>query len=350
MRILKNIVLLGLAGAVSFALLEVLIQTQIIDDYSLQILCMAGINIMVGLSLNLISGFTGQLALGHAGFLAVGAYSTGILLIAQVPMPLAILGGALITAFLGFLIGFPALRLRGDYLAIVTLGVGEIIRVFIINLGDLTGGSAGLRNIPGYAENIMVNNPEAFLWIFPAVFLSVALVANLIQSSHGRALVSIREDEIASQSMGVNIFGMKLMSFTVSAFIAGLAGALYAPFIGYLAPGGFDFLRSVFFVIIVVLGGMGSLTGTVLSGLGLTFLQEALRTNAKDWSQAVANMFGTGQGGFVIDLVPMSQVLFGLILILLMIFRPQGLLGTVEWRPTKLWNPKPRTTEKGAVL
>ena len=335
MRILKNLGLLSGLGALSFALLQTLIVVGVLDDYTLQILCMAGINIMVALSLNLISGFTGQLALGHAGFLAVGAYSTGILLVAQVPMPLAILGGAVITALLGFLIGFPALRLRGDYLAIVTLGVGEIIRVLIINLGDLTGGPAGLRNIPGYAVNIMVNNPQAFLWIFPAVLIAIALVANLIQSSQGRALISIREDEIASQAMGVNIFGMKLMSFTVSAFIAGLAGALYAPFIGYLGPGGFDFLRSVFFVIIVVLGGMGSLTGTVLSGLGLTFLQEALRTNAKDWSQAVANLFGSQRG--LIDLVPMSQVLFGLILIVLMIYRPQGLLGTNELKLTQLF-------------
>jgi len=336
MRTLRNLGFLSLLGLAVFAVLELLIQNGVLDDYTLQILCMAGINIMVALSLNLISGFTGQLALGHAGFLAVGAYSTGILLLAHLPLPFAILGGALITAFLGFLIGFPALRLRGDYLAIVTLGVGEIIRSLIINLGDLTGGSAGLRNIPGYAENIMVNNPEAFLWIFPAVLVAIALVANLIQSSQGRALIAIREDEIAAQSMGVNIFGMKLMSFTVSAFIAGLAGALYAPFIGYLAPGGFDFLRSVFFVIIVVLGGMGSLTGTILSGLGLTFLQEALRTNAKAWSQSVADLFGSGGGGFVIDLVPMSQVLFGLILILLMIFRPQGLLGTSEFRLTML--------------
>lgn len=340
MRILRNFFFLAVIGAVVFGLLEAAIQYQIIDDYTLQILCMAGINIMVALSLNLISGFTGQLALGHAGFLAVGAYSTGILLLAQIPLPAAVLGGALITAFLGFVIGFPTLRLRGDYLAIVTLGVGEIVRVLIINLGDLTGGSAGLRNIPGYAENIMVNNPAAFLWIFPAVVVVLALVSNLIQSSHGRALVSIREDEIASQSMGVNVFGMKLMSFTVSAFIAGLAGALYAPFIGYLAPGGFDFLRSVFFVIIVVLGGMSSLTGAVISGLGLTFLQETLRTNAKEWSQAVANLFGTAGGSFTIDLVPMSQVLYGLILILLMIFRPQGLLGTSELRPTRIFRGK----------
>jgi len=334
MRIFKNFALLGGLGLGLFAILWTLISTNIIDDYSLQILCMAGVNIMVGLSLNLISGYTGQLALGHAGFLAIGAYSTGILLIAHVPLPLAILGGALITAAFGFLIGFPALRLRGDYLAIVTLGVGEIVRVVIINLGDLTGGASGLRNIPGYAHNIMVNNPSAFLWIFPAMFLSVALVANLIQSSHGRTLISIREDEVASQAMGVNIFGMKLMSFTVSAFIAGLAGALYAPFIGYLAPGGFDFLRSVFFVIIVVLGGMGSLTGTVLSGLGLTFLQEALRSNAKAWGTAVANLFG---GGNAINLDPMSQVLFGLILVLLMIFRPEGLLGTKELRLTQVF-------------
>lgn len=329
MRIGKNLLSLSLLGAALFCVLEILIQTQVLDDYSLQIVCFSGINIIVALSLNLISGFTGQLALGHAGFLAVGAYSSGILLLAHVPLPAAVLGGAVITAALGFLIGFPALRLRGDYLAIVTLAVGEIIRVVIINLNDLTGGSAGLRNIPGYSANILVNNQGAFLWIFPAVLLAIAMVANLIRSSQGRALISIREDEIASQAMGVNVFGMKLMSFTVSAFLAGLAGALYAPFIGYLSPNGFDFLRSVFFVIIVVLGGMGSLTGTVVAGLGLTFVQEWLRTNAKDWSQAVASLFGGAQRG-VIDLVPMSQVLFGLLLVLLMIFRPQGLFGTRE--------------------
>jgi branched-chain amino acid transport system permease protein len=332
MRIGRNLLMLALMGAGLLCVLEVLIQLQVLDDYTLQIVCMAGINIIVGLSLNLISGFTGQLALGHAGFLAIGAYSTGILLIAHVPLALAVIGGAGITALLGFLIGFPALRLRGDYLAIVTLAVGEIVRVVVINLTDLTGGSAGLRNIPGYSANILVNNQGAFLWIFPAVMIAVALVANLIKSSQGRALISIREDEIASQAMGVNVFGMKLMSFTVSAFLAGLAGALYAPFIGYLSPNGFDFLRSVFFVIIVVLGGMGSLTGTVVAGLGLTFVQEWLRTNAKDWSQAVAGLFGGGRG--VIDLVPMSQVLFGLLLVLLMIFRPQGLFGTREVRLT----------------
>jgi branched-chain amino acid transport system permease protein len=333
MRIGKNLAFLSLLGLIAFAVLEVLIQTQVLDDYTLQIVCFSGINIIVALSLNLISGFTGQLSLGHAGFLAVGAYATGILLLAHVPLPLAIAGGTLITALFGWLVGFPALRLRGDYLAVVTLGVAEIVRVVINNLGGLTGGSAGLRNIPGYAENILINNQGAFLWIFPAVLLATALVSNLISSSQGRALVSIREDEIASQSMGVNVFGMKLMSFTVSAGLAGLAGALYAPFIGYLAPGGFDFLRSAFFVIIVVLGGMGSLTGSLVAGLGLTFAQEWLRTNAKDWSQTVASVFGV-QGGSVLDLVPMSQVLFGLLLILLMIFRPQGLFGTYELRLT----------------
>jgi len=336
MRIGRNLLVLSLLGIALFCLLEILIQTEVLDDYTLQIVCFAGINIIVALSLNLISGFTGQLALGHAGFLAVGAYSCGILLLAHVPLPLAILGGAVITAALGFLIGFPALRLRGDYLAIVTLAVGEIIRVVIINLNDLTGGSAGLRNIPGYSDNILVNNQGAFLWIFPAVLLSVAMVSNLIRSSQGRALISIRDDEIASQAMGVNVFGMKLMSFTVSAFLAGLAGALYAPFIGYLSPNGFDFLRSVFFVIIVVLGGMGSLTGTVVAGVGLTFVQEWLRANAKDWSQGVAGLFGGADGG-VIDLVPMSQVLFGLLLVLLMIFRPQGLFGTREIKLSNLF-------------
>jgi branched-chain amino acid transport system permease protein len=369
MKNLRSTLLIALVSVVGFAILETLIQVHVLDDYTLQILCIAGINVLVALSLNLISGFTGQLALGHAGFMAVGAYTTGILLVQAHWLLLpALLAGGLMTAFFGLLIGMPTLRLRGDYLAIVTLGFGEIIRVAINNFDEIlrwvvgnpdlpgwTGGPTGLSGIPGYDVNIMANNPAAFLWIYPGVALSVILVMNLIRSSHGRALVAIREDEISAQAMGVNLFGMKLTSFVISAFLAGLGGALYAPFIGYLSPPGFDFLRSVFFVIIVVLGGMGSITGTVIAGIGLTFLQEFLRTNAKDAGNQIIlfvqqTLFPSTvtSGAWTVDLVPLSQVLFGLILILLMIFRPGGLMGTREL-PLTRWLTTPWWRKKGAV-
>ena len=369
MKNLRSTLLIVLVASVGFAILELLIQSGTLDDYTLQILCIAGINVLVALSLNLISGFTGQLALGHAGFMAVGAYTTGVLLVQGHWLLLpALLAGGFMTAFFGLLIGIPTLRLRGDYLAIVTLGFGEIIRVAINNFDEIlrwvannpdmegwTGGPTGLSGIPGYDVNIMVNNPAAFLWIYPIVALSVVLVMNLIRSSHGRTLIAIREDEISAQAMGVDLFRMKLTSFTISAFLAGLGGALYAPFIGYLSPPGFDFLRSVFFVIIVVLGGMGSITGTVIAGIGLTFLQEFLRTNAKDaGTQLVAAIQHTffsstlAQGVWTVDLIPLSQVLFGLILILLMIFRPGGLLGTQELPLTRiLTSPWWKKTRQG---
>jgi len=366
MKNLRSTLLIFVVAALGFGALQALIVAEILDDYTLQILCVAGINVLMALSLNLISGFTGQLALGHAGFMAVGAYTTGVLLVqAHWLLFPALVAGGLMTALFGLLIGIPTLRLRGDYLAIVTLGFGEIIRVAINNFDEIlrwafnspdmvgwTGGPTGLSGIPGYATNIMVNNPAAFLWIYPIVVLSVVLVMNLIRSSHGRALVAIREDEISAQAMGINLFGMKLTSFTISAFLAGLGGALYAPFIGYLSPPGFDFLRSVFFVIIVVLGGMGSITGTVIAGIGLTFLQEFLRTSAKDAGNGLVvliqqNLFPStiSAGAWSVDLVPLSQVLFGLILILLMIFRPGGLMGTRElpltrWLTTPWWRKK----------
>ncbi|NLW55815.1 MAG: branched-chain amino acid ABC transporter permease [Firmicutes bacterium] len=278
---------------------------RIIDEYTTQVLTIGAINVVVALGLNLISGFTGQLALGHAGFMAVGAYTTAALVMKLgVPIFPAIFGGGLISALFGLLIGLPTLRLRGDYLAIVTLGFGEIIRVIMINLTEITGGPAGLKGIPPFTTNFYWRPVVSFAIAYLFLVLVITLISNLLKSSPGRAIVSIREDEIAANAMGINVFYYKMFAFTLSAFIAGLGGGLYAPFFGYLSPNMFNFQKSVEFLIIVVLGGMGNLTGTVLAGFGLTYLQEFLR--------------------FLQDY---RLVIYPLILIVLMLFQPSGLMG-----------------------
>ncbi|HEX3044532.1 MAG TPA: branched-chain amino acid ABC transporter permease [Bacillota bacterium] len=306
----------------------VLIYTGVIDEYTAQILTLAGINTIIALGLNLISGFTGQLALGHAGFMAIGGYTTSILLmkinyaaLQQNPVlwnasiGVAILIGGLVTAVFGLAIGFPTLRLKGDYLAIVTLGFGEIIRVLMINMESLTGGAAGLKGIPQFTEDFTWGPVVSFLWITVFMILTIFLVGNLIKSSHGRAIVSIREDEIAANSMGINVFYYKMFSFTISAFIAGIGGGLYALFFGYMNPTMFNFLKSLDFLVIVVLGGMGSIVGTVVTGYILTYLQEFLRV-----------------------LQDYRLVIYPLILIIIMLFKPSGLIGIME--DIKLWVKK----------
>lgn len=286
-------------------LLIVLVRYRVIGEYTSQVLTVAGINVIIALGLNLISGFTGQLALGHAGFMAVGAYTTAALMMKlNVPTFPAILGGALMSALFGFLIGLPTLRLRGDYLAIVTLGFGEIIKVVMINLPSLTGGPAGLKGIPTYTTNFVWRPVLSFAIVAVTMTLVIVFLSNLLKSSHGKAIISIREDEIAANAMGINVFYYKIFAFTLSAFIGGLGGALYAPFFGYLSPNMFNFQKSVEFLIIVVLGGMGNLTGTVLAGIGLTYLQEILRF-LKDY----------------------RLVIYPVILIIVMIFQPSGVMG-----------------------
>ncbi len=306
-----------------FIIIVGLIYLGIIDEYTAQILTFAAINVIIALSLNLISGFTGQLALGHAGFMAIGAYSTAALVMqAQVPNLPAILAGGFVTAVFGFVIGFPTLRMKGDYLAIVTLGFGEIIRVLMINAEKITGGAAGLKGIPSFTKNISLNPVLSFVWVFLFMIGTIILISNLIKSSHGRAIVSIREDEVASNAMGVNVFYYKMFSFTLSAFIAGLGGGLYALFFGYLNPTMFNFLKSCDFLVIVVLGGMGSIVGTVATGFILTYLQEFLR--------------------FLQDY---RLVIYPLILIIIMLFKPTGLIGLVE--DFKKWRTQTFSDRKG---
>lgn len=325
-KIRNTLVLTGLTFLI-LAVMSVLIYRGVIDEYTAQIITLGGINVIIALSLNLISGFTGQLALGQAGFMAIGAYSTAISVMQlHLPMILAIIIGGVVTALFGVLIGFPTFRLKGDYLAIVTLGFGEIIRVIMINMESLTGGAAGLKGIPPFSEDFIWGPVISFIWVYGFMVLTIFLLNNLIQSSPGRAIISIREDEIAANSMGVNVLYYKMFAFTLSSFIAGIGGGLYALFFGYLNPTMFNFMKSMDFVVIVVLGGMGSITGTVITGFALTYLQEFLR--------------------FLQDY---RLVIYPLLLILIMLFRPSGLMGTKEFSVTAVLQKKKNSLKGGTV-
>jgi branched-chain amino acid transport system permease protein len=281
-------------------------------SYTISILNLAGINAILAVSLNLVNGISGQFSLGHAGFMAVGAYTSACLSVFVFPgLPgqfafiLAMSGGAALAALAGYVVGLPSLRLRGDYLAIVTLGFGEIIRVIILNMDNL-GGARGFIGIP--AES----NP---FWILLVLLLTIFACVRLMQSTHGRAWLAIREDEVAAEAMGVDTTHYKVLAFTLSAGAAGAAGALFAHLQSYINPESFDFMKSVDIVIMVVLGGMGSMSGSLIAAVILTLLPEALRP--------LAHLIG----------VDLRLVIYSLALILLMTLRPSGLLGRKE-----IWN------------
>ena len=271
----------------------------LINDYYLQILIWVGINVIMGVSLNLINGFTGQFSLGHAGFMAIGAYvAASMTKLMGMPFALALLAGGIAAAAGGLVVGIPTLRLAGDYLAIATLGFGEIIRVIILNL-DVVGGPRGLPGIPAHTT---------FLWVYVIAAATVVVVRNLIWSRQGRALVAIREDETAAETMGVDTTRSKIMAFVVGAFFAGVAGGLYAHKITFIDPSQFDFMKSIEALVIIVLGGLGSITGTVMAAFVVTFLPEILRVFA-DY----------------------RMIIYSLMLILMMLYRPRGLMGTAEF-------------------
>ena len=287
-----------------------LIDAKVINRYYSGIITMVCINIILAVSLNLATGFLGQLVLGHAGFMSVGAYAAALFTIhsglpKMVSFPLALVLGGLVAAVFGVLIGVPALRLKGDYLAIITLGFGEIIRVVITNM-DFTGGARGLRGIKHLTD---------FTWVYFVAVLTVAAVFAFIRSRHGRAVISIREDEIAAEASGINTTYYKLLAFIISAFFAGVAGALYAHHIGVLIPNKFDFNYSTEILVMVVLGGMGSLTGSIIASVVLTILPEFLR-NFSDY----------------------RMVVYSVILICVMLFKPSGLLGQHEFSLAGLWD------------
>jgi branched-chain amino acid transport system permease protein len=313
------------AAAALFVLVPwLLLQAEILDDYTARILGMGGVNAIMALSVNMIVGITGQLSLGQAGFLAIGAYACIFFrLDAGLPLPFAVLCAVLLTAFAGFLIGFPVLKLQGDYLAIVTLGFGEIIRVVLINLKSLTGGPNGRQ----FTTVMVLDWRFGFLVVTVILIALLALTQNFLRSTYGRAIMACREDEIAAASNGIDVFRYKMTGFVIAAFIAGAGGCLYAMINGFVRPDIAQFLRSIDFLIYVVLGGMGSMTGSILSAYILTYLQEALR--------------------FLQDY---RLLIYPLILILVMLFRPQGLLGMKEFSFVRSFDALVRLIRGGRKL
>jgi branched-chain amino acid transport system permease protein len=285
---------------------------RFVNPYHLQIVVYIGINIILAVSLNLINGITGQFSLGHAGFLAIGAYvSAAVTLFAwpdgagPIAFVSALLAGGAAAALAGLVVGIPTLRLRGDYLAIATLGFGEIIRVIILNT-DAVGGARGLGGIPVLAS---------FSSVFAGALLCVVSIWRMVYSQRGTAFFAIREDEIAAAAMGIDTTRYKILAFTVGAFWAGVAGGLLAHFIGYIHTNSFTFLRSVEIVAMVVLGGLGSITGATISAAILTILPEILRFGAE-----------------------YRMVIYSLLLIGLMLVRPSGLMGNTEFLRWRFWN------------
>ncbi|MCB9653902.1 MAG: branched-chain amino acid ABC transporter permease [Deltaproteobacteria bacterium] len=298
-----------------------------------------GVNVILAVSLNIVNGITGQFSIGHAGFMAVGAYAAGYFSRAlgdvqlvflpeavsdQLIFFVAVVFGGVLAALFGFLVGLPSLRLRGDYLAIVTLGFGEIIRVFLQNTEAL-GRALGLRGIPQRSSLLAV-------WV--AAFLTILTAKRIVGSSHGRSLLAIREDEVAAEAMGVDTTGYKVRAFVVSSFFAGVAGALFAHFVPIINPSSFTFVKSIEIVVMVVAGGLGSTTGAVLTAVVLTLLPEQLRTVLTSGAE------GTDLAQKVDQL---RMPIYGMTLVALMLLRPQGLFGTRE-----IWDLWPRSQPKAS--
>ncbi len=307
---------------------------------------LVGVNVILAVSLNIVNGMTGQFSIGHAGFMAVGAYTAGKfslavkeLAISGLPVAAsdqllflgALLVGGAAAALCGFLVGLPSLRLRGDYLAIVTLGFGEIIRVVVQNTQAL-GGALGIAGIPQRSSFFMV-----WFWVFLVILVSRRIAA----SSHGRSLWAIREDEVAAEAMGVDTTGYKVRSFVVSSFFAGIAGGLFAHFVPIINPGSFTFVKSMEVVVMVVAGGLGSTTGAIVAAVALTLLPEGMRT--------LFTQLGGHDASLTQKVDQIRMPIYGLLLVALMLARPQGLFGTAEiWQvlPKRFW-PGRRTRASG---
>jgi len=310
------------------------------DPYILRILNLCGIYVILGVSLNLINGFTGQFSLGHAGFMAIGAYVSALLYMSpelkevnyfitpliwplsviQIPFVFSLIIAGLVSAGVGFLVGAPCLRLRGDYLAIVTFGFSEIIRVVFCNLQSVTNGPLGLKGLPSYTN---------LWWSWGIAIFTVWFIKNLINSSYGRALKSIREDDVAAEAMGINLFYHKVLSFVVGAFFAGIGGALLGSLVMTIDPNTFSSFMTFQIIIIVIVGGLGSITGTVIVGVLFAVLMEVLRS-----VESPMSFFGLNIPG-----IPgMRMLIFAILLMIVVLFFHQGLMGTREWSWEWLYN------------
>ncbi|MDV7763362.1 branched-chain amino acid ABC transporter permease [Peribacillus sp. CSMR9] len=280
-----------------FGIMQFTISNGMLNPFYINTLMFIGINIMLATSLHLIIGITGQFSIGHAGFLAVGAYASAVMTMKlELPFIMAVLAGGIIAAVAGMVIGIPSLRLKGDYLAIATLGFGEIVRIILLNI-EYVGGASGMQ----------VSHLTTWPWVFACVMITIIVIRNFTNSTHGRACISVREDETAADSMGINTTYYKVVAFVIGAFFAGVAGSLYAHNFYIIQPSNFGFLKSFDILIFVVLGGLGSLSGSVLAAILLTIVTTFLQ-----------------------DYPETRMIIYSLVLILMMIFRPQGLMGTRE--------------------
>jgi branched-chain amino acid transport system permease protein len=310
----------------------VIIADKFFSSFVLRIFNLCGIYIILALSLNLINGFTGLFSLGHAGFMAVGAYTSALLtmspaskhmnfFLAPIVAPLANLSipfipalivAGLLAGLAGFLVGAPALRLRDDYLAIATLGFSEIIKVIITNLQSVTNGALGLKGLPRYSTTYM---------IWGVAFISVVFIIALINSSFGRSCKAVRDNEIAAQAMGINVARIKITSFTIASFMAGIGGAMLGHMLSTIDPRMFTFTLTYNVLLIVVLGGSGSISGSIIAAIVVTISMEALR-----FLDGPLNLLFIRTQG----LPGLRMVVFSILLLLVIIFRQQGLMGNRE--------------------
>ncbi|HHY73766.1 MAG TPA: branched-chain amino acid ABC transporter permease [Bacillus bacterium] len=280
--------------AVQFA-----INSGIINTFYMNTLIVIAINVILAVSLHLVIGVTGQFSIGHAGFLAVGAYISAIITMKMhLPFPVALVVGGVVAAAAGLLVGIPSLRLRGDYLAIATLGFAEIIRIIFLNI-DYVGGAAGMQ----------VSHMTTWTYAFICLLITLIVIMNFTNSRHGRACISVRENEIAADAMGISTTYYKVIAFTLGSFFAGVAGGLYSHNFYIIQPNpvSFGFFKSFDILVFVVLGGLGSLSGSVIAAVLLTIVSTFLQGYPET-----------------------RMIIYSLVLVIVMIYRPQGLMGTRE--------------------
>ena len=343
MKIMKKIINLIkeyykfiLAAALFYILIEILngnipILPRLLTRYYMQILMFALINIIMTVSLNLINGFTGQFSIGHAGFMCIGAYSSAYITtilfkaskMAYIPQLtiflISLIVGGILAAFAGYIIGLPTLKLKGDYLAIVTLAFGEVIRS-IVRASDEIAALLNKIGLVKYSETIAkISGPRGlsaipplskFWLVYVICIISIIIMRNFIYSTHGRACLSIRENDVAAESMGVDTTRYKIIAFSLSAFFAGVGGGLFAHVLRFIHPDNFSFIKSIDYLIYLYAGGMGSITGSIIAATGLTILPEFLRViNFQQW----------------------RMIIYPLLLIFLMLRRPDGVFGNREF-------------------
>ncbi|MCM3694579.1 branched-chain amino acid ABC transporter permease [Neobacillus niacini] len=295
-KVTKFWLFLILAGVI-YGIGQALIQTGVLNAFYSNMLTLMIINIILAVSLHLVIGITGQFSIGHAGFLAVGAYVSAIITMKfELPFVLAIIIGGIVAALAGLLVGIPTLRLRGDYLAIATLGFGEIIRIVFLNI-EYVGGAAGM----------MVSNMTTWTSAFVCLVITILVISNFTNSRHGRACIAIRENEIAADAMGINTTYYKVAAFAIGSFFAGIAGGLFSHNFYIIQPTNFGFLKSFDILIFVVLGGLGSLSGSVISAILLTIISTYLQQYPET-----------------------RMIIYSVVLVVVMLYRPQGLMGTRE--------------------